>query len=70
MQGDSLSLHFGLDPARLLLLGVSQRDSVDAGVILESLDGICGCDVHERAAELDGAYDGGVFKGVFSRDQR
>ena len=27
-------------------------------------------EVHERAAELDGAYDGGVFKGVFSRDQR
>ena len=46
-QDSGLSLYFDLQPAGFLVLAVRNREGVDTGAILKSLDRVCSCDMDE-----------------------
>ena len=64
VEGLLLPFYFDVQPARLVDFCGAQGNGVHGCVWLERLGGIGGANVHEGAAELDGAHDGGVFKGL------
>lgn len=64
VEGLVLPFDFDVQPTRLLNLCGAQGNGVHGGIWLERFGGIGRAHVYEGAAELDGAHDGGVFKGL------
>ncbi len=63
-QGLLLAFDLDIEPARLFNLCVSEGDGVDGRVRLECFRCIGGGNMDKGAAELYGADNGGVFKGL------